>query len=166
MDALTLDAQTLCQDINQGKLTHQQRDQLEQKAVWPHLEDKKPHTSSLVVDELRKTASLAKKMDRKLSPLGLEDDGQAFSSGETTSSHWRRRVPRGYEAWEAFNLGKKQLKLLCIFVTLNYGLIANSAGYMSARISHMMNCPLRRSLPDIVLFCILPQFLFLRKTLT
>lgn len=33
VDAPTWEAQTLCQDINQGKLAHQQRDQLEQKAV-------------------------------------------------------------------------------------------------------------------------------------
>ena len=65
-----------------NELAELQRDQFEQKVVRPHLENKKPHASSLIVNDLRKMASLTKKVDRKLSALGLKDDGLASSSGD------------------------------------------------------------------------------------
>lgn len=85
VDALTLEAQNLHQEITQAKLIHQQREkvqevlelwyelallqchQLDQKAVRTHLvdQDKKTHASSLVVADLRKMASSMKKVDKK-----------------------------------------------------------------------------------------------------
>ena len=45
-------------------------------------QDRKIHASSLVVEDLRKMASLMKKVDKKLSALGLKGVGQASSSGD------------------------------------------------------------------------------------
>ena len=158
VDALTLEAQALRQEINQAKLARQQRekeqevlqlrnklaelqrDQLDQKVVRPHLANKKPHVSSLVVDNHCKMASLTKKVDRKLSALGLKDDGQASSSeddDQLSSEDEDSEVVRKQRGKHEKHLKSgKPLKLLRAFVTLKFGLTANFVCYMSVRIFH------------------------------
>ena len=67
-----------------NELAALQRDQLDQKAVRTHHadKDKKSHASSLVVEDLQKTASLTNKVHTKLTALGLKDDDPASNSGD------------------------------------------------------------------------------------
>ena len=67
-----------------NELAALQRDQVDQKVVRPHLADKDEefYASSLVVEDLCKMAFLTKKIDKKLSSLGLKDDDLASSSGD------------------------------------------------------------------------------------
>ena len=67
-----------------NELAALQQDQVDQKVVRPHLADKdeESYASSLVVEDLCKMAFLTKKIDKKLSSLGLKDDDPASSSGD------------------------------------------------------------------------------------
>ncbi|KAL9976795.1 hypothetical protein ACROYT_G014129 [Oculina patagonica] len=98
LDALTLEAQHLKKEIYEAQLVQQQRKKEQEVlrllqelsalrrensgADRPRPEAKAPPAPSLVLDDLRKTGSLSKKVDKKLSTLGLTAAGPGYSSGE------------------------------------------------------------------------------------